>query len=102
MISEDYIFEMTNYDWKLYIGDPNYGNLNYCETWPLLQLRYMLIYFFEYCATLGIIDVAYKEPHFARDEFRSCWGADDASFLSSCDGLMQIRINDLGAYVLGF
>jgi hypothetical protein len=101
MLSESYTFEMTNYDWKLYFGDPHYGLLDYCDTWPLLQLRYLLIYLFEYGATLGLVDVSYKHPENARPEFRSCWGADDEPFLSQCDGLMQIRLNELGAYVLG-
>jgi hypothetical protein len=101
MLSESYTFEMTNYDWKLYFGDPHYGLLDYSDTWHLLQLRYLLIYLFEYCATLGLLDVSYKHPENARPEFRSCWGADEEPFLSQCDGLMQIRLNDLGAYVLG-
>jgi len=101
MLSESYTFEMTNYDWKLYFGDPYYGLLDYSDTWPLLQLRYLLIYLFEYCATLGLLDVSYKHPRNARPEFRSCWGADDEPFLSQCDGLMQIRLNELGAYILG-
>ena len=101
MLSESYHFEMTNYDWKLYFADPHYGLLDYSDTWPLLQLRYLLIYLFEYCATLGLLDVSYKHPENARPEFRSCWGADEEPFLSHCDGLMQIRLNDLGAYVLG-
>ena len=101
MLSESYTFEMTNYDWKLYFGDPHYGLLDYSDTWPLLQLRYLLIYLFEYCATLGLLDVSYKHPRNARPEFRSCWGADDEPFLSQCDGLMQIRLNELGAYILG-
>lgn len=101
MVSENYTFEMTNYDWKLYFSDPHYGHLDYYDTWPILQLRYLLIYFLEYCATSGLLDVAYTSPYDARTEFQSCWGADDEPFLSSCDGLMQIRLNDLGSYVLG-
>jgi hypothetical protein len=101
MLSEDLGFEMTNYAWKLYILDPHYGSLDYCYTWPLLQLRYMLVYFFEYCATLGILDVAYKKPEYAREDFRDNWGADEYDYLSVYDGLMYIRMNRLGAYVLG-
>jgi len=100
MCSENYTFEMENYEWRLYFGDPNYGNLGYYDTWPLLQLRYLLIYFFEYCATLGLLDVAYKHPDYARPDFQSCWGADEYKFLSMCDGLMYIRLNDLGAWVM--
>jgi hypothetical protein len=101
MISENHVFEMTNLDWKLYFSDPQYGSLEYYQTWPLLQKRYLLIYFFEYCATLGILDVVYIHPDDARDDFSDCWGADDLDFLSHCDGLMQIRLTELGAYALG-
>ncbi|MDY0221720.1 MAG: hypothetical protein RBR67_11340 [Desulfobacterium sp.] len=101
MCSESYTFQMTNYEWKLYFGDPHYGLLDYNDTWPLLQLRYLFIYLFQYCATLGVVDICHKHPNNARPEFRSCWGADDEPFLSQCDGLMQIRLNNLGAYVLG-
>ncbi|MFH0785740.1 MAG: hypothetical protein V2B20_27850 [Pseudomonadota bacterium] len=97
----EFSFSMTNYDWKLYFFDQQYGHLDYHDTWPLLQLRYLLVYLFEYCATLGLIDIAYTDPRFARPEFRSCWGADDLEFLSHCDGLRYIRVNDLGAYVFG-
>jgi hypothetical protein len=98
----EYSFEMVNYDWKLYFLDQHYGNLSYNDTWPLLQLRYVLIYLFEYCATLGLIDVAYQDPRGARSEdYRLCWGADELEYLSHCDGLQYIRINDLGAFTLG-
>ena len=90
---------MTNYDWKLYIVDSNYGHLDYYDTWPLLQLRYMLVYFFEYCATLGLIDVAYTHPEDARKDFKECWGSEDMPYLSPYDGLKYIRLNELGAYV---
>lgn len=98
----EYSFEMVNYDWKLYFLDQHYGHLDYNDTWPLLQLRYVLIYLFEYCATLGLIDVAYQDPRGARyEDYRSCWGTDDLEYLSHCDGLQYIRINDLGAFAMG-
>ncbi len=96
-----YLFDMVNYNWKLYIADQHYGHIDHDDTWPLLQFRYLLVYLLEYCATLGICDVVYRTPHFARDDFRSCWGTDDLTCLSHCDGLQYIRINDLGAFVLG-
>lgn len=96
-----YSFAMTNYDWKLYFLDQHYGHLDHHDTWPLLQFRYLLIYLLEYCATLGLLDVAYTDPHEARDDYTDCWGTDELSFLSHCDGLQYLRINDLGAYVLG-
>lgn len=98
----EYSFAMTNYDWKLYIVDQHYGNLDYCDTWLLVNLRYILVYLFEYCATLGLIDVAYQSPYEARQEdYRDCWGADELDYLCHCDGLKYIRINTLGAFVMG-
>lgn len=97
-----YSFEMVNYDWKLYFSDQHYGHIDNEDTWSLLQLRYILVYLFEYCATLGIVDVAYGEPYGARSEdYSSCWGTWDLQFLSHCDGLQYIRVNDLGAFVMG-
>jgi len=98
----EYSFEMVNYNWKLYFFDQHYGHLDYSNTWPLLQLRYVLIYLFEYCATLGLIDVAYRDPYGARyEDYRSCWGVDELEYLSHCDGLQYIKINDLGGFVMG-
>lgn len=87
----------------LYINDPNYGSLAYAgaHIWNVLQLRYLLCVLFEYCATLGMIDVAYRLPHDARADFGELWGADDLSFLSRYDGLMYFRLTALGAYCLG-
>lgn len=96
-----YSFDMVNYGWKLYFLDQHYGHLDYHDTWPLLQLRYLLVYLFEYCATLGLIDVVYKSPHGARPDYQSCWGADDLTFLSHCDGLQYVRVNYLGAFAFG-
>ena len=88
---------------NLYIGDPNYGSLGYGgeHTWNLLQLRYLLCVLFEYCATLGMVDVAYVSPHEARRDYGDLWGTDEMSFLSRYDGLMYFRLNALGAYCLG-
>lgn len=83
------------------MGDPTYGSLDYYDTWPLLQLRYLLVYLFEYGATAGIVDVAYTHPDNARPDYLSCWGADELPYLSHCDGLMYIRMNVLGAFVTG-
>ncbi len=56
---------------------------------------------FEYAATLGLIDITYTDPVGARDDFRGNWGADEIEYLSRYDGLRAIRVNALGAYVLG-
>ncbi|MEV6341938.1 helicase-associated domain-containing protein [Actinoplanes sp. NPDC051851] len=89
--------------WKLYLEDPQYGSLGYAGfgDWELLEGRYTLAVLFEYAATLGLIDVAYDKPAGARDDYHQNWGADYVDALSRYDGLRAIRLNGLGAYVLG-
>lgn len=96
-------FEVTHDPWALYICEREYGSLGHdgFHSWDILQLRYLLCFLFEYAAPLGIIDVAYIEPHGARDDFRELWGADDLEFLSRYDGLVYFRLTPLGAYCLG-
>lgn len=99
MQANHYQFEVIDAEcWKLYICDPQYGQLS--PTWPLVQLRYLLCVLFEYAATLGLLDIAYIRPHRARDH-TDHWGVDDLEFISQYDGLQFINVNALGAYVLG-
>ena len=96
-------FDVTYDPWALYISDQQYGNLGHegAHDWDILQLRYLLCFLFEYAAVLGMIDVAYSEPHGARADFRDLWGVDDLEFLSRYDGLAYFRLTALGAYCLG-
>jgi hypothetical protein len=89
--------------WKLYLEDPEYGSFGYAgfDKWELLQGRYTLAVLFEYAATLGLIDVDFVHPAGARDDFRDNWGGEDLDALSRYDGLLAIRLNALGSYVLG-
>jgi hypothetical protein len=89
--------------WKLYVGDPQYGSLGYSgfADWRILEGRYTLAVLFEYAATLGLVDVDYTDPAGARDDYHDNWGADDHEYLSRYDGLLAVRLNPLGAYVLG-
>jgi hypothetical protein len=54
----------------------------------------------EYAATLGLIDVAYTDPRGARGDYRALWGADQLACLSRYDGLVAVRVNELGAAIL--
>jgi len=96
-------FEVARDLWALYITDRNYGSLGYAGfgDWHIVQKRYLLAYLFEYAATLGLIDVAYVLPNDAPRDFRNLWGVDDLPLLSRYDGLLQFRINNLGAWCLG-
>jgi hypothetical protein len=89
--------------WKLYLEDPEYGSFGYdgFAKWELLEGRYTLAVLFEYAGTLGLIDLDYVHPAEARDDFRDNWGGEDIDALSRYDGLVAIRLNALGAYVLG-
>jgi hypothetical protein len=88
--------------WRLYVIDSYYGSLGHAgpRAWDLVEGRYALCVLFEYAATVGLIDVAYTDPRGARDDYRALWGADQLSCLSRYDGLLAVRINELGAAVL--
>ncbi len=103
MQAGNFNFEVTRDPWQLYIGEANYGNLGNqgAHDWPILQERYLLCLLFEYAATLGLIDVAYIDPHGARRNYQYLWGVDDLDFLSRYDGLIYFRLNPLGAFCLG-
>jgi hypothetical protein len=89
--------------WKLYLEDPQYGNLGYDghHGWSLLQGRYTLAVLFEYAATLGLIDIEYVPASGARDDYQHNWGGDHLDQLSRYDGLAALRLNPLGALAVG-
>jgi hypothetical protein len=95
-------FEVSRQPWDLYVGDSNYGSLGHSgfHDWEILQRRYLAALFFEYAATLGLMDIAYVEPWETPRDFGQLWGVDGLSFLSRYDGLLWFRINALGAYCL--
>jgi hypothetical protein len=88
--------------WRLYVTDSYYGSLGHAgpRAWDLVEGRYALCVAFEYAATAGLLDVAYTDPRGARDDYRALWGADQLSCLSRYDGLVAVRVNELGAAVL--
>lgn len=88
---------------ELYIAEHYYGNLGYEDehAWEQLQGRFALAFLFEYAATLGIVDVAYVPPQGVRHDFLNRWGADEFTCLSRYDGLLFLRVNPFGAWLLG-
>ena len=88
---------------KLYLEHPEYGSLGYadCHDWPILEGRYTLAVLFEYAATLGLLDVEYVRPEGARDDYHQQWSGDDLDALSRYDGLLAVRLTDLGRYASG-
>lgn len=103
MRAASFRFGITRDPWSLYLADPHYGSLGYAgaHDWDLLEGRYLLCLLFEYAATLGLVDVAYTEPHGARLDFTDNWGTDELAYLSRYDGLEYFRLNSLGAWCLG-
>lgn len=85
--------------WGLYLADTSSGSLGPAgpAAWNILEGRYALCVLFEYMATLGVIDIAYRGPRGARDDYRDLW---DADRLSRYDGLAAVRVNELGAAIL--
>ena len=88
--------------WRLYLVDSYYGSLGHAgrHAWRVVEGRYALCVLFEYAATMGAIDVAYTDPAGARDDYRDLWGADHFAWLSRYDGLVAVRVNELGAAIL--
>ena len=103
MQASDLIFEVTQDPWKLYVAERQYGSLGYDGSggWNILQERYISAVLFEYAATLGMVDVAYRDPAGARDDFGGLWGTDELAYLGRYDGMRAFRLTPLGAYVLG-
>jgi hypothetical protein len=88
--------------WRLYLVDSYYGSLGHAgpRAWDVIEGRYALCVLLEYAATLGLIDVAYTDPRGARGDYRALWGADQLACLSRYDGLVAVRVNELGAAIL--
>ena len=83
-------------------SDVYYGSLGYDHvTWEHVEGRFARAFLLEYAATLGLIDVALIPPWGATDDLDDLWGVDDYSCLSRYDGLYALRLNGLGAWVLG-
>ncbi len=100
--ASDFNLNICNDYYRLYLGEQNYGTLAYANNpFEMIEGRYIMVYFFEYLATLGLLDIAYTPPYYVRSDYRHLWGADDIDFLSRYDGLLYFRINTLGEYCLG-
>ncbi len=102
LIAEGHGFDVVRNSWALYIADPQYGALEYGDSgWKYTSGRFARAFLLEYAATLGVIDVALVPPWGALDDHGGLWGAGDLSCLSRYDGLWALRLNSLGAWILG-
>jgi hypothetical protein len=94
--------DIVRNDWALYIIDPEYDSFGYSHIdWDILTGRFARAFLLEYAATLGIIDVVLIPPWGALSDVHHLWGADDLNCLSRYDGLMALRLTNLGAWILG-
>jgi len=68
--------------------------------WDVIAGSYLRATLWEYVATLGLIEIAYTWPEDAPHDFGDLYYL-DADYLSRYDGLLAMRLTNLGAYVLG-
>jgi hypothetical protein len=102
LIAQGHRFDIVRNEWVLYITDPQYGSFGYDNVgWEYANGRFARAFLLEYAATLGLIDVALVPPWGAVVDHLDLWGADELSCLSRYDGLWALRVNSLGAWVLG-
>src|SRR5205823_2509889 len=89
----------------LYIGSYfEYGWLGYNNVryWDVVAGSYLRAVLWEYAATLGLVDIAYTRPEDTPHDFGDLYGLDELEedYLSRYDGLLALRLTDLGAYAL--
>ncbi len=95
-------FEVTRNLWHLYFSEREYGSLGDSGDAEVgVKKQYLRVLLMEYMATLGMIDIAYVYPHDLWPEMGDYWGVDDYYYCSGYDGLLYIKLNKLGAYILG-
>ena len=101
-INHDFVVEAGSYS-HLYVGYSSEGGwLDYSgvDTWTIVHGAYIRVILLEYAATLGLIDVAAMAPDEAPMDVKMYSDLGDTLF-SRYQGLLYLRINPLGAYILG-
>lgn len=89
---------------RLHIGSSaEYGWLGYAgvDYWDVVIGSYLRAVLWEYAATLGLVDIAYTRPEETPHRFATVYGLDEYEFLSRYDGLLGLRLTNLGAFVVG-
>jgi hypothetical protein len=82
-----------------YYGDDGMGYSG-AKYWDVIVGSYLRATLWEYVATLGLIEIAYTWPEESPHNFGDLYYL-DADYLSRYDGLLALRLTNLGAYVLG-
>lgn len=83
----------------LYFSELRYGQIHDMVG---LNSQFLRALFLESFATLGLMDVGYVYPQSLWPDLSDSWGIDSMSFCGRYDGLLYVRINQLGAYALGY
>jgi len=96
----DFEVEATPYT-NLYVGYQDNGTLYGDNYWPVVKGLYTNVVLWEYLGSLGALDLLYLYPEEAELAVASYYYDDDGSYYSLFDGLKYLRINTLGAYLLG-
>jgi hypothetical protein len=80
-------------------GWSDYGGAKY---WDIVTGSYLRAVLWEYAATLGLVEIAYTRPEDTPHDFGKIYGLDDTGgVLSRYDGLVALRLTNLGAFVFG-
>ncbi|MFH0825838.1 MAG: hypothetical protein V2B18_24035, partial [Pseudomonadota bacterium] len=96
-IASGHGFQTCRSSFDLYFSSHDYGYLVDDES---IDLQYLRVFLFETLGSLGLVDLAYVFPHFLWPEFDGLWGTDELPFCGRYDGLLYVRLNELGAYCL--
>jgi hypothetical protein len=101
------VVEATSGDWD--VLPDNVGGLYFCELQygciydtNGINRQYLRAFLMETLGTLGLLDIAFVYPHRLWPDLGGGWGTDDLAFCGRYDGLLYVRLNPLGAHVLGF
>lgn len=86
-----YIGSYSEYGWE-------YNRANY---WNIVIGSYLRAVLWEYAATLGLIEIAYTWPEEMPLDVGDSYMLADLEYVSRYDGLLGLRLTQLGAYVLG-
>jgi hypothetical protein len=84
--------------YSTYYGDDS--GFSAAKYWDVITGSYLRATLMEYVATLGLIEIAYTWPEETPHDFGSLYYLNDET-LSRYDGLLAMRLTNLGAYVLG-
>ncbi|MEW6375950.1 MAG: hypothetical protein AB1502_09220 [Thermodesulfobacteriota bacterium] len=90
-------FRVTDEPYNLYFSEHQYGHFG--DIKGELERQYLRALLMESLTTLGLVDIAYVFPHHLWPELGDRWGKDEMSFCSRYDGLLYVRLNELGAFV---